>query len=555
MEPSPLRPHDNNADIMFDHGHSLEIITTLQTRLDDCLLGNETGKQFIPDGTLERILDENTVGRVLSELSILRDKLPDGPKNYARKICGQNPPFRKILALLLLTDIPEAIVPFVDLGIDDLALPMPDPRILLSYELSGSCDDEDAAVWNEWNSLADSQLKRSDLRNIYVRQWCLLSPRFIRRDSIPHYIFTHDYILPFLQNGFDSPGGAKLSYPLDESVRNGSFSQVRRVKIHPNHYDFGDYGISNPDHQFAVKKLWTPDYEDFAQEIEGFKRHWRSHINIVPLLATYEIRETVADEPLRSYCMIFPWATGDLRSFWEMNEELVGDIKVLPWFARECYEIARALSCIHGDTRHPTDNTDSFGRHGDIKPSNILWYPNACAKSTSDLGKLVLSDFGLADFHRATSTTSSRTSSLPRSMTYRAPEFDTTKVISQAIDIWSLGCTFLEFITWFLKGSTAARVEFPEHRMEIDIYGINADTFFTFQHHQGQINVLLKHQVVTWIEGLRNDKSCNGYPRDFLDMIQYDMLVVNCSDRRTAAEIFRKLGVLRLQCVGDVDSY
>ncbi|KAI0108200.1 kinase-like domain-containing protein [Daldinia grandis] len=548
MAPPPLQPYGGNTGITFNREVSLEIITALQMRLDDCLLANEAGKQFIPDGTLERILDENTVGRVFSELSILCGKLPGRPQEYARRICGQNPPFLKLLALLLLANIPEAIILLMDLGIDDLALPMPDPRTASSCESSGSYDDGDAGDGNEWNLLSISRLNISCLRNIYVRQWSLLSPHFIRRDSIPHYIFTHDYILPFLQNGLNSPSGARSSHPSEETVRNGSFSQVRRVTIHPNHYDFGDYGVSNPHHQFAVKKLWTPDYEDFALEIEVFKRHWKSHINIVPLLATYEIRETVADEPLTSYCLIFPWAIGDLISFWETNEELVRDSKVLPWFARECYEIARALSYIHGDTHHPTASVGSFGRHGDIKPSNILWYPNAYAKSTGDLGKLVLSDFGLANFHSATSATSSRSSSLPRSVTYRAPEFDTTKVISQAIDVWSLGCTFLELVTWFLKGNEAVQMEFPEYRTEVDGYGINADTFFKIQHHEGSMHVLLKPQVVAWIGHLRTDESCNEYLRGFLDIIQHSMLVADRSNRRTASEISRQLERLLTMC-------
>lgn len=88
--------------------------------------------------------------------------------------------------------------------------------------------------------------------------------------------------------------------------------------------------VSNPNHQFAVKRLWTHAYEDFAQEIEVFKRHWRTDIHIVPLLATYEIRDTVIDGPTRSYCLTFPWATGDLRSFWGTNEALVRDYKIHP---------------------------------------------------------------------------------------------------------------------------------------------------------------------------------------------------------------------------------
>ncbi|KAI8957390.1 kinase-like domain-containing protein [Daldinia sp. FL1419] len=526
---------------------SPNIIAALQTRLDDCLLNNESGKLFMPNGTLESLLDETTVAGALSELPVFRDKLLGNPEEYVRRICNREYPFRKIFALLLLTDIPEAIVQFVDRSIHDLTLPMPDPRLVISCKYSGTHDHGGSGDENKWKYLGNSQLSRSCLGNIYARQWCLLSPHFSRREEISHSIFTHDYILPFLRND-SGHGTSGPSHSSEESVRHGSFSQVRRVKIHPNHYDFGDYGVSNPDRQFAVKKLWTPDYEDFAQEIKVFKRHWKSGINIVPLLATYEIRETISDNPLTSYCMIFPWAAGDLRSFWEMNEGLVRDHKVLPWMARECYEIARALSYIHGYSHDSTTPEDSFGRHGDIKPSNILWFPNKDGESDGDFGKLVLSDFGLADFHRAGSRTNSRTSSLPRSMTYRAPEFDLTKVISRAIDTWSLGCTFLEFITWFLRGNEAVRREFTEFRMEVDAYGINSDTYFAFQYHEGDKHVVLKPQVVAWIERLRKDELCNGYIEELLDIVQCGMLVVDRSTRWTSGKISRRLQGLWSTC-------
>lgn len=304
-----------------------------------------------------------------------------------------------------------------------------------------------------------------------------------------------------------------------------------------------------------MKRLLSNDYEDFLQEVEVFRRHWQSDIHIVPLLATYEISETVTDDPIKSFCLIFPWAMGDLRWFWELNEELVGDHSILLWISRECYEITRALSHIHGDLRHPATSEDSFGRHGDIKPSNILWYPNGLGRNAGDLGKLVLADFGLADFHRATSRSNSRTASLPKSMTYRAPEFDTTKVVSQAIDIWALGCTYLEFVTWFLRGNQAVGDEFRKYRSEIDIYGINADVFFRVQQHKGYNDVLLKPQVVTWMKRLYKDKSCSKYLRDFLNIIQYDMLVVDRPNRQTADEISRKLEELHLRCVDDIDYY
>lgn len=140
-------------------------------------------------------------------------------------------------------------------------------------------------------------------------------------------------------------------------------------------------------------------------------------------------------------------------------------------------------------------------------------------------------------------------------MTYRAPEFDTTKVVSQATDIWALGCTYLEFVTWFLRGNQAVGDEFRKYRSELDIYGINADIFFRVQQHKGYDDVLLKPQILIWMKRLYNDRSCSKYLRDFLNIIQYDMLVADRQNRQTAHKISRKLEELHLRCVGDIDYY
>ncbi|OTA98248.1 hypothetical protein M426DRAFT_17593 [Hypoxylon sp. CI-4A] len=530
---------------MSDREAQPGIIAALEAKLDDCQVVNEAGKLFIPDGTLERLLDEDTVHRALLELLSSRDALPINIRKYAHRICDQRFPFRKILGILLLTGTPEAIITFVDLGVNDLFLPMPDPRLLLSSEDHEPPTGGDADDYNTWRSVANPWVKRSHLRNIYATQWSLLAPRFNRQDTIHHYTFTQNHILPFLQGDFKPQRNDETPDPSDEVVRYGSFSQVRKVKIHPSHYDFGDYGVTNPDHQFAVKKLYAHDYEDFTQEIQVYKRYWDYNIRIIPLLATFEVKETIASDPIVSYCLVFPWATGDLKLFWEMNEKFVRNQQIMPWILRECYEITKALMYIHGDSCDPETPDHSFGRHGDVKPSNILWYPNPSSENITDLGKLVLSDFGLADFHRANSRTSSRTASLPWSMTYRAPEFDTTKVISRAIDIWALGCTFLELVTWFLKGNKAVRDEFREYRSEPDIYGIYADMFFRVQHQEGREDVMLKPQVVTWIKGLRGHASCKRYLADLLDIVQCDMLAVDLPSRRTAYEITQKLEVLQ----------
>lgn len=39
------------------------------------------------------------------------------------------------------------------------------------------------------------------------------------------------------------------------------------------------------------------------------------------------------------------------------------------------------------------------------------------------------------------------------SLTLAPPEYDLKQEISQSFDIWSLGCVYLEFVTWMLLGA------------------------------------------------------------------------------------------------------
>jgi len=68
--------------------------------------------------------------------------------------------------------------------------------------------------------------------------------------------------------------------------------------------------------------------------------------------------------------------------------------------------------------------------HGDIKPSNILVYPDF---------KFKYADFNLSMIH----CTDSKLKKKLYTVTYRAPEIDEKK-ISLKSDVWALGCTFFE---------------------------------------------------------------------------------------------------------------
>ncbi len=160
---------------------------------------------------------------------------------------------------------------------------------------------------------------------------------------------------------------------------------------------------------------------------------------------------------------------------------------VTKWAAEQCLGLANAVKRIHGLTTwhkkrrsssgSESDEEQEWGRHGDIKPHNILWF--SAHKDERDL--LVLSDLGLTRYHSRHSK-----SFVPHSRiegytgVYRPPEMQMGHLISQKYDIWSLGCVYLEFCTWYLDGVEAIR-EFESLRLaqdESDIHNLMEDKYF-----------------------------------------------------------------------------
>ncbi|KAF2263292.1 hypothetical protein CC78DRAFT_581702 [Lojkania enalia] len=162
-----------------------------------------------------------------------------------------------------------------------------------------------------------------------------------------------------------------------------------------------------------------------------------------------------------------------------------------------------------------------FGRHGDIKPENIPWL------SDGKRGILKITDFGIAHFSTRDSVLAQSRPWVANSPSYRAPESDLPECkLSPPWDIWTLGCAYLEFVTWFF-GGWAAIVEFANRRLAADFKYSNIldDIFFTIEE-SGTCKAKAKGSVTEMMDELRSDNNCTEFFRDFLEIIQKDMLVV-----------------------------
>ncbi|KAF5970684.1 kinase-like protein [Fusarium bulbicola] len=245
---------------------------------------------------------------------------------------------------------------------------------------------------------------------------------------------------------------------------------------------------------FAVKKI-KPRKARIDPEYEAIVlRHLKDrHPNLISLLTTYKHHG--------DYHFIFPWAEADLKKYWQtINPKPSGEERdaTLKWLGVQCKGLADGLSSIHrypttssslhGRFTPPLDNPVGnasenaihvlFGRHGDLKPQNILWFPEITSTPGTVGGILKITDFGFSEFSSKSEVDRERRGFIANSPSYRAPEIDIStadNLIGPSYDIWALGCIYLEFLAWWLGGWDYVR-SFANRRLDYDVALYNGRT-------------------------------------------------------------------------------
>lgn len=221
-----------------------------------------------------------------------------------------------------------------------------------------------------------------------------------------------------------------------------------------------------------MKRLRERTFDKFRSEVEALKKFDGTvHPHLVTLLATF----TQAGY----YHMIFPWAECDLDLYWANNPHpSPRDVELVRWLSRQCLGIMEAVSVIHNPGHLTSDK--KFGRHGDIKAENILWFKSR-PDDPHDRGILVLSDLGLTAINSDKSRSMQPNTGLKMTPAYRPPECDIRGgTISRAFDIWTLGCLYLELVCWLLRGKKG-KDDFDEVRTTPFIFGTRTDVYFDIE--------------------------------------------------------------------------
>jgi serine/threonine protein kinase len=292
-----------------------------------------------------------------------------------------------------------------------------------------------------------------------------------------------------------------------------------------------------------------------------------NHSHLIKLLATYRLN--------KHYHFIFPCAQANLRSFWEMRKYPTFDTVTLLWSLRQMYGLASALKLIHTfkttiDLKPPEGvlldddselkvekGEEKYGRHGDIKPENILWFKQALdIEEVDKMGVLKITDFGLGRFHGRESRSYVDPKTVNATPTYEPPECKLEHPVSRSYDIWSMACLYLEFVTWLLEGTQAIH-DFSDARGErreplliinnkrytiIKDTIINDDNFFTILRDENNLrSAVVREAVVQWVDRLHMHTNCSKVLHELLNLVMDDLLQPDSRQRIDSTRLKRKI--------------
>ncbi|KAK3346508.1 kinase-like domain-containing protein [Lasiosphaeria hispida] len=525
-----------------------------------CRANPPRGQYFIPRGCLEKLISKKAV---LDTIRAGNGHLSDDKVDwYASQVCriqlpsGKESSYRKVFAILVLLRRGHDIVLFVDDHVCDADLPLEAVRIDPGGNLVNMRRRKDQntplACLGDWGYM--------DHERFSELQWGTIAPFFGKADRrhARFYQLSENDILPWIEE--------------QSLVHQGGFSFISRVKIHSSHHNFENSEMS--DGAFAIKHFkastdshngLSPPNPDSPQVTYGdLEREFQSEIatlnkfsgdqnpHLISLLAAYRHGG--------DYCLMFHWADSDLKNMWKNTRPGPPlDKANLKWVLEQCRGVTSALRKIHvyKTTEGPEDaqgrspKEPIYGRHGDIKPENILRFVKQ--DEPGDRGTLVITDFGLARFHTDGTKTYFPKKDVAGTPTYRPPECDMEDcAISRSFDIWSLGCVLLEFVAWYLGGWEYVN-EFVQHRKAPNVlmYGWNSDQFFEIVRPEGSINgavgARVKTEVHQFVNNLHSHEECSDIIHQLLEFVMKKMLVVESKTtqkRGSSFDVYQELDTL-----------
>lgn len=225
--------------------------------------------------------------------------------------------------------------------------------------------------------------------------------------------------------------------------------------------------------------------------------------HVVKPIAAYQIND--------DRFLVFPWAAGgNFDAYWQMHENLREDPKKLEWLFDQISGLFAALRYIHHE---------KAGRHGDLKPDNILCFVDPHGKEM-----LQIADMGLTTFHDTEADTVQRRAAMKRTYTpsghrrYEPPP-EPTKIQHEArsrgYDIWSMGCILIELLVWLTSGYQAVKAF------------RSGDSAFWEEQPGLRVKYQLDHKVVSAMRTMEAVLKENTAYKDIFRLVKDRMLIVD----------------------------
>ncbi|KAH8888424.1 kinase-like protein [Thozetella sp. PMI_491] len=516
----------------FDADLDAELQEILENGLRDaCRTSEFSQTEFLPLGELCYILSRAKI------LGLLAQTFPKWDQKQLEaatdSICGSAVPStgrRKLLAILVLMDKVDTIDYFIKAEVLDIHLPL--DVVSVSRRRWSLCKRGDDTPRGALRSIGWTRLISQTFR--MTQALMMVSYFNLPPNEIYYYKLGQEFTLPFIHY---------------KQAHQGGFGRVWKVRIHRSHHNYRHHEHLKDDNPFfALKAIDSPDPEFFKKEVEVLQRFSGANNpnpHLIRLLLAFRFRDT--------HYLLFPWADGNLREFWSRHPNPVINWRRSRWVIKQCHGIAKGLQKIH----HVKSNSfpeqgdydgKDWGRHGDIKPENILYFDE-------DDQRLVISDFGLSRYHSYRSKTRDPNETLEGfSPTYRPPECDTHGLISPRYDVWALGCVFIELLSWFILGNSSTYGTFSKARIRDEglrsIGRLREDKFFKVLPDESNFRgiAIVKPSVVKWIWRLHSHEKCPKFVHEFLDLIEEHLLLVDSNKRWECANIVAELNRIRLQC-------
>ncbi|RSM19819.1 hypothetical protein CDV31_001176 [Fusarium ambrosium] len=513
--------------------------------LRDYQIFGEDGRYWT-DKLLRHILTRDRVQYEL-ERSVYTFRDVNDLLNKVRPLKGstQSESYLKVFALLLLQDKVKDLELFIKDTVCDEKLPIILKKAKRGYGVYSSKDPFTLLkCFNSWRSNEHEGFERD--------QWNVLTTFFglTKEKTCKEFELTPKMSRPWRKY---QPTGSS-----DRVLHAaGAFGVVTRVEFHPTSHSFQDAlrEVNIDISGFAIKTLHSTKPEDepqFRRELDQLKRFSGvAHSHLVTTLGAFKHGD--------KWNFIFPGAHCDLDEYLERHDPSWTHGAV-DWAFKQLLGITGALDTIHNPKHlHLDPNIEKkYGRHGDIKCDNILCFP---VSAQSDQYHLIISDFGISAFNRDKSRSNIPNEKVPGVPGYRPPECDVTGgEISRSFDIWTLGCLFLEFITWLLGGRNLLGDFRCKRVTTYLITGARNNMFYVLKRTEsGGYVAQVKPEVTNWIQGLRGHENCSQLIHDVLDLIQHEMLVVledkqkkaligSTGKRSPSGELKKKLDRIQHKC-------